>query len=158
MQQLSHWLYKFSVWLIIVLFAVMVCSVLLEVFAHNFLNFSFIWSGELAQYCFVWITFIGASAVYKHKELIAFDALMSKVPPRIQKWIALFVQAVIIIFPVVFMYYGFKRTFSASVMVQVSTGLHLPMFVPYISIPLGMLLLLIHAVADLLKYWKNEVA
>lgn len=158
MQWLSRWTYKFSVLLLVLLFTIMVVAILLEVFAHNFLNHSFIWSGELAQYCFVWITFIGASAVYKHNEMIGFDTLLSKLPAKHKKSMTMFIQVIIIGFSIVFMYYGYKKAFSPSVMVQMSTGFRVPMLVPYISIPLGMLMLFIHATADLLTNRKKEEA
>jgi len=45
---------------------------------------------------------------------------------------------------------------SPSVLIQKSTALQMPMIVPYISIPIGMFMLLIHAVADLLKTWQDK--
>lgn len=156
MQLLSHWTYRLSLFLIAALLAVMTGAILLQVFAMNVLNFSFIWSGELAQLCFVWLTFIGASAVYRKGEMIAFDMLIARVPGKYRRWTATFIQVVVIVFSVVFIYYGLEKALSPSVLIQKSTALQMPMIVPYISIPIGMFMLLIHAVADLLKTWQDK--
>lgn len=160
MDRVSGWVYKLSVWLLIILFATMVGAILLDVFTLNLLNFSFIWANELSQFCFIWITFIGASAVYKQKEMIALELLLTKLPQKFQNWAVMLVQIIVILFSIVFMYYGFKKAFSPSMMLQTSIGLHVPMLVPYISIPLGMLMLLIHALTDIINNlklkWKKE--
>lgn len=156
MQLLSRWTYKLSVFLLAALFAVLVGSILLQVFALNVLNFSFIWSGELAQYCFVWMTFIGISAAYKHREMIAFDMLITRIPGKYQRWAAIFIQIAIIFFSLIFIYYGLKKALSPAVLIQKSTAMQMPMFVPYISIPIGMFMLLIHAANDLLQNWRDK--
>lgn len=156
MQLLSKWTYKISLFFLAALLAVMTGVILLQVFAINLLNFSFIWSGELAQLCFVWLTFIGASAVYKKSEMIAFDMLIAKMQGKYRRWAAAFIQTVVIIFAVVFIYYGLEKALSPAVLIQKSTALKMPMIVPYISIPIGMFMLLIHAVADLLKTWQDK--
>jgi TRAP-type C4-dicarboxylate transport system permease small subunit len=156
LQLLSKWTYKISLFFLAALLAVMTGVILLQVFAINLLNFSFIWSGELAQLCFVWLTFIGASAVYKKSEMIAFDMLIAKMQGKYRRWAAAFIQTVVIIFAVVFIYYGLEKALSPAVLIQKSTALKMPMIVPYISIPIGMFMLLIHAVADLLKTWQDK--
>ena len=151
MDRVSDCIYKISIWLLIMLFATMVGAILLDVITMNVFDFSFIWAGELSQFCFIWITFIGASAVYKQKEMIALELLLVQLPPRFQKLVTFLIQIVIIIFSIVFMYYGFKKAFSPAMMLQTSIGLRIPMLIPYISIPLGMLMLLIHAITSILQ-------
>jgi len=88
--------------------------------------------------------------------MIAFDLLLAKVPERYRRWAATFIQVVVIVFSVIFIYYGLEKALSPSVLIQKSTALKMPMIVPYISIPIGMFMLLIHAVADLLKTWTGK--
>jgi TRAP-type C4-dicarboxylate transport system permease small subunit len=154
MQLVSEFLYRVSKWLTTLFFAIILCSILLEVFARNFFDHSFSWSGELAQYSFVWMTFIGASAVYKRNELVGLDFLMNYLPKKSQKILGSIIQTILLLFAITLVYYGFEKAFSNSVMVQYSTGLRVPMLVPYISIPIGMTMLLVHIIASFFK--KSE--
>lgn len=147
MQLLSNILYKISVFIVIVCFVLMLGSILIEVFARNLLNHSFAWSGELAQYSFIWLTFIGTSAVYKRNELVGINLINDLVPIKYQKMVFHIVQLIIGVFTITLIYLGYKKAFSASVLVQYSTGLQVPMVLIYISIPIGMFILLIHVVA-----------
>lgn len=156
MQLLSKWTYNLSLFLLAVLFALMTGSILLQVFSMNLFNHSFIWSGELAQWCFVWLTFIGVSAAYRYGEMIAFDMLLSRLKGKFRRWMSAFIQIVVIVFSIIFIYYGIEKALSPAVLIQKSTTLKMSMVVPYISIPIGMLMLLIHAVADLLKIWRDK--
>jgi TRAP-type C4-dicarboxylate transport system permease small subunit len=150
LQKLSDGIYKVSVYLIILLVAVMVVVTFMEVVGRNVLGQSLSWSDELARYAFIWLTFIGASAVYKRNELVGFDLLMGKFPERVRFILTILLQIIIIGFILVIIYFGYKQTFSRTVMIQHSAGLNLPMYIPYLSIPIGMFMMLIHAIAFLI--------
>jgi|SRR5690625_4725643 len=125
----------------------MIGSILLEVFGRTFFSHSFSWSEELARFSFIWLTFIGASAVYKNNEMVGFDLLSDKLQMTNKRILFIVVQLFISIFLIVLIYYGFNQTFSRSVMYQKSAGLGLHMWIPYISIPIGMLFMFIHVAA-----------
>ncbi|USG64691.1 TRAP transporter small permease [Brevibacillus ruminantium] len=151
MQQLSNWVYRISTWLIMVLVGIMACVTLTEVIARNVFHHSFSWSEEVARFTLVWLTFIGASAVYKRKELVGFDMFMRMLPSHVRKIASGFLHFFTISFILVLTFYGLQQTFSKTAMIQHTPGLQMPMFVVYMSIPLGMLMTLVHAVALLVE-------
>lgn len=150
MQGISNGLYRVSVWLVILFSLLLTCSVLLEVFARSIFGISFRWSGELAQYSYVYLTFIGAAAAYKKHELIGFDVLKHKLSPKFKRTFFYLVHVVILCFAAAMLYYGIMKILSPSVMVQKSAGLRLPMFVPFAAIPIGMAMIIFHALTFLL--------
>lgn len=134
-----------------ILVGIMACVTLAEVIGRNVFQQSFSWSEEVARFTLVWLTFIGASAVYKRKELVGFDMFMQKLPPSAKKIATVLLHVFTISFILVLIYYGFKQTFSKTAIIQHSPGLQLSMYAVYLAIPLGMLMTLVHALALLLE-------
>lgn len=146
MQKLSLLIYRFSKGFLATLVGLMVVVTLLEVTARNIFNHSFAWSEEFSRFLLVWITFIGASVVYKKGELVALDVL-EKLSEKTRKIVFVIIQIVVIAFIAVLTYLGFNTTFSATIMNQTATGVGISMMYVYISVPLGMLFMLVHAIA-----------
>ena len=71
---------------------VMVCVVILNILLRFIFNYSLFWAEEVATICFIWLTFLGSSAVYKHKMDIGIDALIRISPDSIKKMINIFVR------------------------------------------------------------------
>jgi TRAP-type C4-dicarboxylate transport system permease small subunit len=148
MQQLSLIVYKYSQWFLAFLVGLMTVVTLMEVGARNIFQHSFPWSEELARFILVWVTFIGASVCYKKGELVALDAL-GRLPEKVRKPIYILTQMVSIVFIAFLAYLGYVTTFSDTVIMQVASGFRVSMMWPYLSIPLGMTIMLIHAIAFL---------
>ncbi|MHC5654238.1 TRAP transporter small permease [Stappia sp.] len=47
------------------LFATFIVVILFQVFARNFIAMSFVWTDELAMFCFIWTVFLGAAVGYR---------------------------------------------------------------------------------------------
>nr|WP_163502197.1 TRAP transporter small permease [Halomonas socia] len=54
------------------------------------------WISELAIYAMIWMTFLIASAVLKHRQGIAVTLLSDALPGRPRRWLALFVDALVV--------------------------------------------------------------
>lgn len=151
MEQISASIYKFSKLLLIVLVAVMSTVIVVQVVCRTFFGFSFFWAEEFARYCLIWLTFVGASMALKKAELAGLDLLSTKIKGRWKKVYLFFTETLVLLFILAAIYYGFKQTFSPSVLNQVSPALRLPMPVVYISIPIGFTFMLIHLLSSLVK-------
>ncbi|WP_197046715.1 TRAP transporter small permease [Oceanobacillus salinisoli] len=157
MQWLSNTLYKLSVYVISIMLGTMLVVTLLEVFARNVLGFSFSWSGELSRFLLIWITFFGASAVYKRLEMPAFDLLTAKLSEKKNGSIIFKItNLLIIVFSVIIAYSGFLESFSKTVRMQSTPSLNISMTYPYLAIPIGMTIILIHATAFLIGEKANK--
>ncbi len=71
---------------------IMVCLVIINVILRYVFNYAIYWAEEVSTICFVWATFVGASAVYKNKMDIGIDVLVTKTSPAIQKIVKTFVH------------------------------------------------------------------
>lgn len=48
------------------LFATFIVTILFQVVARNFIAMSFVWTDEIAMFCFIWSVFLGAAIGYRH--------------------------------------------------------------------------------------------
>lgn len=62
-----------------------VCMMLAELCARNFLNISFRFSTELCGFMFMWMAFMGIVVLYDREGLITLDIVYLHVPAKIQK-------------------------------------------------------------------------
>ncbi|MEI4770055.1 TRAP transporter small permease [Psychrobacillus sp. FJAT-51614] len=149
MRAFSEKLNLYTGYLVVILVAVLLTVTTIEVFFRNVLNSSIHWSEELSRFTLVWTTFIGASVVYKKGELIALNAF-TKLNEKKRKIIFYITQVITIFFTILLIYFSIHATLSPSTMNQFSPGLNISMAIPYLSIPLGLFIMLIHEIAFLL--------
>lgn len=99
------------------------------------------WAEEGTRYIIAWLSFIGGSLCAKHGEHVGIDLLMQVTPPKVTKFLIVFAQLLAAIFMFIFVYYGWLLTYSTMKTGQISTGVMLPMWVAYIAVPVGCLMM-----------------
>lgn len=126
------------------LMAVMVGTIVLQVFYRFVLGNPLSWSEELARYVFVWITFLGAAVAYRHGGHIVVETLVVLLPRRLQRALAWLVDALMVVALIVLLVQGMG-------IVQVNsnveaTMLQIPMSWVYASVPTSAALMLAYQV------------
>ena len=99
---------------------------------------------EILRYLLVWTTMVGGAYAYGRRKHLSINMLAKKLPPRAQKLLDIFVQAVVIAFCVVVMIVGDLRLVETTFN-QISSALHLPMPYVYASILVGGVLIIFYA-------------
>jgi TRAP-type C4-dicarboxylate transport system permease small subunit len=135
-------------WLCIGLFAALVLIVAWQVFSRQVLNTPSTWSEELAKYVFIWLGLFGAALVFGERGHIAVDALVRKLPQRVQRWNAALGQIVIAAFTVLVLVYGGWQV-SELAWNQSMPGLPLKVGWLYLALPLSGVLVLFYTVYHL---------
>lgn len=100
---------------------------------------------EILRYLLVWTTMVGGAYAYGRRKHLSINMLAKKLPPRGQKILDIFVQAVVIAFCVVVMIVGDLRLVETTFN-QISSALHLPMPYVYASILVGGVLIIFYAI------------
>lgn len=100
---------------------------------------------EILRYLLVWTTMVGGAYAYGRRKHLSINMLAKKLPPRAQKLLDIFVQAVVIAFCVVVMIIGDLRLVETTFN-QISSALHLPMPYVYASILVGGVLIIFYAI------------
>lgn len=100
---------------------------------------------EILRYLLVWTTMVGGAYAYGRRKHLSIKMLAKKLPPRAQKLLDIFVQAVVIAFCVVVMIVGDLRLVETT-FDQISSALRLPMPYVYASILVGGVLIIFYAI------------
>lgn len=139
--------------------ALITIIMLVQVVARYGFNASLIWAEELCRYILIWQTFLFISLAFRMGELVAVDILTQLMPPKLLYALRLLVAIPIGIFLVLMIKYGydFAGRFSRQTIPAVDfiwgslTGrpAGLTVIWIYMSVAVGMALLLFHFVISL---------
>lgn len=132
---------------IMLLFAGMIASAMLQVVARYVFNSPFIWSEELSRYLFIWLSFLGAWYAWIRREHLGIDALPHMLPVHLRRYLLRLIEICVLLFALASMIYG-QRILQVSVR-QPSAVLRIPMVWIYASYYVGMTLI----TAEILLGW-----
>ena len=140
------------------LFAIMIFVALLGIFFRYIMLNPFQWSEELARYLMAALSFLAINIALRRKQHIAIQLLttkLSKLSDKIPKVLDYFVDLLIGLFLIVLVKQGY--TMATQTFIETST-LHISMFWPYITVPLGAFLTLLQLVLIMIKKIISEFA
>ncbi len=108
----------------------------LETLLRYAANYTFVWFQEFSNYMIVLTTFLGASVGVKYGTHFSMEAVVQYVPDRVAhllKSLACLVSGIIL---VIFVIYGTRHLMKLKGYGVRSASMQIPMFVPYVPIPL----------------------
>lgn len=121
-------------WLMTVLLAVMILPVLLQIASrHTEFIPRYIWTEEIARFCFVWIVMIGSMVAVRDGSHFDVDFLPQPETPRQRGICRLIVHLAMLLFAAVFGVYGIE--FALTGLKQTSEMSGINMLSIYISFP-----------------------
>jgi C4-dicarboxylate transporter DctQ subunit len=100
------------------------------------ISYTFTWFNELANYTIIFCTYLGAAVGVKYGTHFSMEALTEYCPDKVShllKTAAYFLSGVM---AVLFIYYGTKHLLSLRSFGVKSSAMQIPMYIPYIPIPL----------------------
>ena len=115
--------------------AILIIPVLLQIFSR-YVGFipRYIWTEELARFCFVWMIMIGAMIGVRENSHFDVD-IFPVLKPRANAVVRLISHVSMLVFAIVFLYFGYQFTiFGAN---QLSELAELPMWLIFIAWPLA---------------------
>jgi C4-dicarboxylate transporter DctQ subunit len=119
--------------------AVMLVVSLIEIVRRYFLGQSFPWADELVRYCIVGVAMIGGAAAFREVGgLVAFDLISSRTKGVPGLVIALAINTVCLLFSGYMFCNAVQTLQTPSIVRQVSVGLKISMFWPYLPIAIGL--------------------
>lgn len=131
-----------------------------QVFTRYVLNYSFHWFEELSQYSCVFLTFLGAALGIKYGAHFTMTALVDRLPFRVRNLVVALVYLICAVFFAVVTWYGAKHCIKHYRFGNLSAALRLPMFVPYLPIPVfsgvGMVRCLIVSGRALVNVYRGD--
>ncbi|MFA5026864.1 MAG: TRAP transporter small permease [Candidatus Methylomirabilota bacterium] len=127
--------------LLVALSAVMVVTILLQVFLRYVLKSSLPWSEELSRYLMVWIGLMGASLALHEGRHVGVTFLMERTPALPRRILTGLAFAVVGWFLWLMFAEGIRLL--GNIWQQRSPAMNLPMVIPYAAIPLGAIFMMV---------------
>lgn len=127
---------------LVILMVAAVIIVTMQVLTRYLLKIPLPWSEEIARYMFLWLTWVGAAYATKERKHVRIDIVYNSLKPGAKKICDVISTLVWIGFLAMMSYLSLKLTASVASGGQIAVGSGLPMWIPYASIPTGMILML----------------
>jgi C4-dicarboxylate transporter, DctQ subunit len=121
------------------------------------ISYTFPWFGEFANYTMIFCTYLGASVGVKYGTHFSMEALTEFCPDRVShllKFTAYFLSGITALLIV---YYGTLHLFNLKSFGVKSSAMQLPMYIPYIPIPLFSISMAFRFFTLALKHWRSFV-
>ena len=115
----------------------MVILVFIQVIMRYIFNNSLSWSEELVRYIFIWQIWLGASVGAKNNDHIRIEIFSNKLKQKPREALEILINGMIFVFYIFLIWQGImylKTVISTS---MTSTGLQIPLWIVYISLPVG---------------------
>ena len=123
---------------------ILVCANLSLIFTNVLLRYGFnktlTWGEELSRYIFVAITYFGASAGVRMKGHIVVDLLIV-IFPKTRKFLVIISNIFAALFCVLIFVSSSTFAYFLKGIGQTTTGLSIPMWIPYLSVIMGSLMM-----------------
>jgi TRAP-type transport system small permease protein len=97
-------------WLLVASVAILIVPVMLQIFSR-YVGFipRYIWTEELARFCFIWMIMIGAMIAVREGTHFDVD-LLPPLPPKANAILRFVTHFAMLLFAIVFLYFGYQFT------------------------------------------------
>ncbi len=117
-----------------------------------------IWVDEVSRILQVWVVYLAASYVLKHREMVTIEVILSD-PTTLRRRLAeTFAIAMLFIFAGVAMYYGFQLWLKETLAGHTTdTYLAPPKWLTHAPVWVGSLLLILQGLVELYRVWTEDI-
>jgi TRAP-type C4-dicarboxylate transport system permease small subunit len=108
MNTLIAWYHKLLTWLLVATVAILIVPVTMQVVSrYTSLMPSYIWTEELSRFMFIWMVMLGAMVAVREGTHFDVD-VWPELSPRMNARLRIFSNVFVLLFAVVFMYWGIQ--------------------------------------------------
>ncbi len=137
MKKILGFLQKIENFIMAASFIVMTLSAFGQVINRNVIGMGIAWFEELSRYSMVYMGLLGTEVGLRDGTQIAITALVDKFPLVPKRLAAVFAKIVTLVFSSIVFYCSFELLEKQITFGQHSPGLQIPMYLPYIALPLS---------------------
>ncbi|HZW68347.1 MAG TPA: TRAP transporter small permease [Pseudogracilibacillus sp.] len=135
-------------------FAVLTTAVFTQVIFRFVLKKPLAWTEELAIYCLVWLTFLGAAYALSQRAHIGVDFFIQLFPLAVRKVIYTVATFISLVFYLIMVSYGYRLMIQG--FAQTSSVFKIPMGAVYSVIPISGIILIINLIFIFIQDIKSE--
>src|SRR5699024_702114 len=154
MNQISDFIEKIEKFIAIILIAALTLILFFAVIYRYFLNSPLFWANEMSIFIMAWLTFLGGSISFKQKSQAAITFLSNSLSDKNKRILNIITHIIMLVFLGILIYvsYYWLLNFSHAK----SSALRIPMWIPYLSVPVGLSFMFIHLFTHFIQYIKGE--
>jgi TRAP-type C4-dicarboxylate transport system permease small subunit len=127
-----------------------------NVIARFVIGNSIDWSEEVCKFLVVWMAYGGSAYAFKMGANIGVSFFVDRLSEKAQLYIGVITDIIIMLFYAILGYYGLLRVIDLIQKGQVSTAARVPLWLPYLAIPIGSVLVIIRLLQQLITNIKNK--
>ena len=132
-------------WVTVVLFTLLVCIVVWQIFSRQVLQNPATWTDEGARFTFVWLGLFASAFVFGERGHVAVEFLVRKFPAGVEKVIAIAVQVIVFAFAIVALVWGGWRA-ASNAWTQELSALPVTFGQMYLALPVSGVLMAFYSV------------
>lgn len=136
--------------------AAMVGLIFVQVFNRYVINVSLSWTEELARYIHIWQVWVGASYAVRRKAHLKVEMFKNIFPVTVRKWVDVVAIFLWFILAVFLAYQGTELVVTVFDRGQLSPAMRLPMWLPYLAIPVGGTLMTVRLIQQLVWIFRKN--
>ena len=153
MQRISDIINRITEATLVIVLSGMAVVVLLQVIFRYVLNFPLFWTEELARYCLVWSSLLGSAVAVKRGQHIAVTIFLERVPPGLRRGLTMIALISVAAILTIILWGGIQLV--AITRAQISPALRITMSVPYLAVPVGAALMLLHTIVCIFETLRS---
>jgi TRAP-type C4-dicarboxylate transport system permease small subunit len=112
------------------------------------------WTEEAARYTLIWMVLLAAGLAFAKGDHFNIDFLSSRIRPAGQRALTLLTNLLSAVFILGIILWGIP--FAKLGFFTLSPGLQITMFIPYLALPVGGLVMLINLIHFSAKIWRRD--
>ncbi|WP_200410918.1 TRAP transporter small permease [Virgibacillus salexigens] len=129
--------------------------VFLQVVLRYAFNISLVWSEEVSRYIIIWFILVGSSIAVREKAHATVDAVVTYLPYILKRLCSILASVIGMIFSVILIWSGSITVSNVIEFGNVTPAVGIPMFIPYLALPVGGSLMFIRFLQLLIKDATN---
>lgn len=142
--------------LVILFFSYMAIAVLVQIAGRYVFNYSIDWTAETATFAQIWMILLAAGLAMRDKLHVSVDALTHVLSLPAQRFLT-----VVVALPCIwFLWQAVAGSFALIEIgrIQSSPVLQIPMWIPYLSLPVGLIYFGVEFLLSMATRWRNPAA
>lgn len=126
-----------------------------QVISRYGFNYTPIWAEELSRFLVVWSIFIGVAIGVRKNQHIGVDALIRFLPHKLKLASEVLLNMIGVVVLGILIFNSFEFIRHTMEYEQLSPAMRLPMWIPYVAMPVGLTLSILHFLHNTVRLLTN---
>lgn len=147
---------KLEEWFLVSAFITLIILVFSQVLFRYVINYSIVWTEELARYILIWIAWISASYAIREKQHIRIETIKKLLPVKGRIVVEVIVLVLWSVFSTFLAVEGMKIVLNIQAGGQGSPIMGIPMWIIYLVLPITGILMVIRILQQFFFVFSNQ--